>query len=282
MSAEKLAMVVDNDKGWREIYSGVLQQEGYEVEVFKSDKEAIKYMQDHRPNVAIVHFKEDMRRSLSFIAKCSGLDSSISILYSTFYKGPDLRQRAIKAGAFAVLDKEALSFDRADFGRTLDRAYNQSLARRQHQSGGPNVFVLMPFAKQFDKRYLLGIKEPLEAVKIRCERVDHVVFSGNIMEKLFQCIRDATVIVADMTGRNPNVFYEVGYAHALQKSVILLMEKPEEIPFDLKHQKHIIYGRSIERLRTELLKAVSASIKGRGARAKSASASPRRLSATRS
>ena len=55
-----------------------------------------------------------------------------------------------------------------------------------------------------------------------------------------------------MTGGNPNVFYEVGYAHALGKIVVLLTQNPDDIPFDLKHKQHTVYGGKIELLRKEL------------------------------
>jgi hypothetical protein len=57
-----------------------------------------------------------------------------------------------------------------------------------------------------------------------------------------------------MTGRNPNVFYEVGYAHALGKIVLLLTQNTADIPFDLQHHPHTIYGGKIEKLRGELVK----------------------------
>jgi hypothetical protein len=59
-----------------------------------------------------------------------------------------------------------------------------------------------------------------------------------------------------MTGRNPNVFYEVGYAHALGKRVLLLTQKADDIPFDLKHYPHIVYGGKITELKQELEKRV--------------------------
>jgi hypothetical protein len=62
-------------------------------------------------------------------------------------------------------------------------------------------------------------------------------------------ISAADFIVADMTGRNPNVFYEVGYAHAKDKTCVLLTRDALDIPFDLKHHRHIIYGESIQLLR---------------------------------
>jgi len=60
-----------------------------------------------------------------------------------------------------------------------------------------------------------------------------------------------------MTGRNPNVFYEVGYAHALGKTVILLTRNTDDIPFDLKHYPHIIYGGSIAGLKDDLGKRIA-------------------------
>lgn len=59
-----------------------------------------------------------------------------------------------------------------------------------------------------------------------------------------------------MTARNPNVFYEVGYAHALGKTVVLLTQRADDIPFDLKHFPHIVYGDQIKELRAELAKRV--------------------------
>ncbi len=55
-----------------------------------------------------------------------------------------------------------------------------------------------------------------------------------------------------MSGQNPNVFYEVGYAHAKGKLCILMTKNAEDIPFDLKHHRHIVYGKSITGLKESL------------------------------
>ncbi|WKZ18271.1 MAG: hypothetical protein QY310_12650 [Candidatus Jettenia sp. CY-1] len=55
-----------------------------------------------------------------------------------------------------------------------------------------------------------------------------------------------------MSGQNPNVFYEVGYAHALDKLCVLMTNNASDIPFDLKHHRHIVYGNSISNLRESL------------------------------
>lgn len=119
----------------------------------------------------------------------------------------------------------------------------------------PFIFVLMPFNSDFDDIYELGIKEAAKEVGAYAERVDKQIFNEGILERIFNQISKADVIVADMTGRNPNVFYEVGYAHALGKIVLLLTQKVDDIPFDLKHKQHIVYGNGgskIQSLRSEL------------------------------
>ncbi|MEI7851186.1 MAG: nucleoside 2-deoxyribosyltransferase [Schlesneria sp.] len=117
----------------------------------------------------------------------------------------------------------------------------------------PFVFVLMPFSADFHDVYQLGIKAAAETSGTYCERVDEQNFDGTILQRIYNQISTADIVVADMSGRNPNVFYEVGYAHALDKKVILLTRDPEDIPFDLKHYPHIIYT-SVTSLRDELAK----------------------------
>lgn len=65
-----------------------------------------------------------------------------------------------------------------------------------------------------------------------------------MLDRIFNQIAKADFIIADMSKRNPNVFYEVGYAHALDKPVILITDNADDIPFDLKHRPHIIYDRN--------------------------------------
>lgn len=119
------------------------------------------------------------------------------------------------------------------------------------------AFVLMPFDKAFDDIYKLGIKETATTLGILAERVDEQFYQEGILERIYRQIELADLIVADMTGQNPNVFYEVGYAHAKGKLCILLTQKAEDIPFDLKHHRHIVYGMSIGELRTQLAEEIA-------------------------
>lgn len=120
----------------------------------------------------------------------------------------------------------------------------------------PVVFVLMPFSKEFDDVWELGIAPACAKAGAYAERVDKQIFHDSIRQRVYTQIAKADLIVADMTGRNANVFYECGYAHALGKRVILLTEKAEDIPFDLNDFPHIVYEGRIVDLIPELEKRV--------------------------
>jgi len=113
----------------------------------------------------------------------------------------------------------------------------------------------MPFAQTFTDIYNLGIKETCEQAGTYCERVDEQIYQGNILDRVYNQIAKADFIIAGMTGKDANVFYEVGYAHAIGKSTILLTQNNDDIPFDLKHFPHVVYD-NITALKVELKKWV--------------------------
>ena len=120
----------------------------------------------------------------------------------------------------------------------------------------PFAFVLMPFSKAFEDAYNLAIQPACDAAGTYAERVDQQIFAGSIMERVYNQISKADLVIADMSERNPNVFYEVGYAHALGKTTILVTKTEEDIPFDLRQYPHIIYGGSLSHLKVELERRV--------------------------
>jgi hypothetical protein len=118
------------------------------------------------------------------------------------------------------------------------------------------VFVIMPFSTAFDDIYALGIKAACNELGVYCERVDEQIFTESILDRIYNQLNKADIIIADMTGRSANVFYETGFAHALRKKVILLTQEADDIPFDLKHYSHIVYGGRIIKLKEELVKRI--------------------------
>lgn len=119
---------------------------------------------------------------------------------------------------------------------------------------GPYAFILMPFGDEFTDIYESGIREACIKSSVRCERVDEIEFNTGILDEIYKGIQRADLVIADMTGRNPNVFYEVGYAHALNKEVILLTQNVSDIPFDLKGHNHLVYGGRANKLKAQLIR----------------------------
>lgn len=110
----------------------------------------------------------------------------------------------------------------------------------------------MPFDQRFNDIYELGIKSACNAAGVDCERVDEQMFLENVLDRIYNQISRADIVVAEMTDRNPNVFYEAGYAHGLGKPVILLTKSADDIPFDLRQYPHIVYQGRIVTLKEQL------------------------------
>lgn len=116
------------------------------------------------------------------------------------------------------------------------------------------AFILMPIRPETEDVYRLGIQEAAkEAKNIRAERLDDQFYDEGMLDRIHRQIEIADIIIADLTEKNPNVFYELGYAHANQKLCLNITKEAENIPFDLKHKPHIVYS-NVTDLKTKLIK----------------------------
>ena len=104
-----------------------------------------------------------------------------------------------------------------------------------------DVFVIMPFKEEFDFLYNIYIKKVCEHLNISCKRADDLYSINPIMQDIWSLIFNSKVIIADCSTKNPNVMYELGIAHALGKKVILITQDINDIPFDLRHLRHLHY-----------------------------------------
>lgn len=105
-------------------------------------------------------------------------------------------------------------------------------------------FVLMPFSDHSDvqKVYKNHVKPIIEKkCHLRCERADDIYDISGVMQSVWEGINRSRLIVADLTERNPNVFYELGIAHTLGKPVVMLTQSMDYVPFDLRHLRCIVY-----------------------------------------
>jgi hypothetical protein len=123
-------------------------------------------------------------------------------------------------------------------------------------------FVLMPFGDSSDLQnvYFDHVKPIIERLGLRCERADDIHDISGVMQSVWEGINRAGIVIADMTGRNPNVFYELGIAHTLGKPVIMITQSMDFVPFDLKHLRCIVYDykpAKISRFEEALRKTIS-------------------------
>ena len=103
--------------------------------------------------------------------------------------------------------------------------------------------MLMPFSPpklgEIFERY---VRNPIsDECGMQCLRADDIRRPTEIMRDVWEHINSARVIIADLTDKNANVFYELGMAHVLGKHVILIAQSKEDIPFDLSGVRCIIY-----------------------------------------
>jgi hypothetical protein len=81
----------------------------------------------------------------------------------------------------------------------------------------------------------------VNAAGFLCERVDMATFTGDILTRIKSRIETAALIVADLTGANPNVYLEVGYAWGKDRPTLLLTKKSDELKFDVRGQRCLVY-----------------------------------------
>ncbi len=88
-----------------------------------------------------------------------------------------------------------------------------------------SAFVIMQFSPPFEHLFNEVIKPVAEECRIRAEKADEILGPGMIIADITRRLQEADIVIADTTPQNPNVFYELGYAHAIGKPTIVLAEK---------------------------------------------------------
>jgi hypothetical protein len=184
--------------------------------------------------------------------RISGKDVSLEVVFDP--EVPPLQNRVLYANRSELDISHEFEFSRnhwavkdVDLYRFLLRAVRP---RRQR----PAVFqiaeheniesalasAMMPFDSAFDMVYR-SIRQAAENAGLRCRRADDIWENASIIQDVVSLIDRSRLVVCDCTGRNPNVFYEAGIAHTLGRDVILITQSEYDIPFDLRHLRHVRY-----------------------------------------
>ncbi|MCP3402723.1 nucleoside 2-deoxyribosyltransferase [Bradyrhizobium sp. CCGB20] len=240
---------------------------------------AIKYGLLSRPRAGYVDITERARQAVRPQKPGDDIESlrqgvleapEISEVYK-HYRGEDLPDGAFFTNALvdkfkipsdkvaefisifmSSLESAHLIEKRGDKSRILDITSSEDLepeaAPRRTAGATPKIaagdscFVVMPFAGAIGG-YFHHVYEPaIKKAGLVAVRADADIFgTGKIIDQIWSGINAAKVLVAELTTKNPNVFYELGLAHALNKPVVLVSSNEEDVPFDLRHIRVIYY-----------------------------------------
>ncbi len=121
------------------------------------------------------------------------------------------------------------------------------------------VFVLTPFHDDSIGTYE-AIRTVCNDLGLRALRGDEEFVRGDILPHVLRHLARARLVIANLEGRNPNVYYELGLAHAMDKTTVLLAKAPESVPFDVRAKKLVLYSNAAElkeKLRLELARSLA-------------------------
>lgn len=144
-----------------------------------------------------------------------------------------------------------------------EKLASQTTAEQKKPKGRPRptCFTIMPFGEWFDDYYDELYCPAIKAAGLEPRRADDLYRPSTIINDIWSCTQSAKLILADLTGKNPNVFYELGLAHALAKPAILIAESINDVPFDLRSLRVIVYDKNQPDWGVALQESITKSIK---------------------
>ena len=157
---------------------------------------------------------------------------------------------------------------KGDFAHTaLMRASRKGINRNEGLRAMPTCFVIQPFDEANDKRYEEVYKPALEDAAVTPYRVDRDPSVAVPIDSIEDNIREADIFLADITTHNPNVWYELGFASATGRPVVMICDSVAfaKLPFDVQHRHVVKYSTSspadFKRLRTDVTSRIVARLK---------------------
>ena len=202
---------------------------------------------------AVSMLRQDQPALEAWLVTTSGFTpNALAVLTRSDIKGMTLDEVFARLGK----DREELNVEDADL----------STEYRQAHSGNTRVFVIMPFSDDMFDVFMLGIRWVTERLDMVAKRADDIDHSGQIIGEIQAAIREYDIIVGDTSGANPNVCYEVGFAHGLGKQCVLMCKTGNKLPFDLQGMNHLMYKNILD-LRSQLegkLRQVREHVEGGG------------------
>lgn len=237
-------LVLDDEDGIRKDLLKHLGNEGYDVYVAKSIQEANQIIQIQKIDFAIIDLKIDYSSEFGGIEAIANINKlqprAKTIVLSAYEKNLEIENQLKKVSYYGYVHKGgARNYITTVVGEI--KKLNAAPPKRK-------CFVIMPFSKtkrctesQWLDIFENTIKPAVEGSGLGYECFRSNLSIGNIISDILDNLNKADVVIADMTDKNPNVFYELGVRHALRNSTILITQEIDDIPFDLRHYAAIKY-----------------------------------------
>jgi len=171
--------------------------------------------------------------------------SAVSRSYEMEERFHSLEEKIRKASQAATISPEPTAFEKEI---TLDSLEDKNV-----------LFAIMPYSEEFDDIWVGGIKRAASGTGFFPVRIDMITKSADITDDIVSVIRQAKIVVVDVTKNNPNVMFELGYSLALRKTHIIISQSTEYLSFDIQNIRTVIYQntwRGIEELHAELQKYI--------------------------
>ena len=122
-------------------------------------------------------------------------------------------------------------------------------------------FIIMPYGDWFDHYYKQIYKKAILDAGLKPIRADELFTASAVIDDIWDLTKKSKIVLADLTEKNPNVFYELGLAHALAKPALLIAESMDDVPFDLRHLRVITYDKNNEEWGQKLINEITIALK---------------------
>jgi hypothetical protein len=213
-------------------------------------------LREKHPSPTLEQLVNDVGRQLGWIDTFSFQTPSTLLSASTEAREGHLRQLA---GDFAARI-------RAEVQHQQRRVILHPIFQTQPENmelDDQLCFVLMPFQAAFNRLFQNVIEPVIKESGLKPLRADQVFSPTPVVEDIWVHIATARLLVADVTGKNPNVFYELGVAHTVGKPVIVIAQNKADVPFDIAYIRYFLYAddeQGWKKLRSDLESAIAAAL----------------------
>jgi CheY-like chemotaxis protein len=264
-------LVVEDDRDQRENLEWAARGPGREVVTVSNAKEALQRIEEEDFDIVVTDlFLETRQAGLHVLAAAKAKNAQTQVILCTAYGTWQISVEAMRQGAFDYLERNAPGTDvprmiqhkieLAQRFRDAEVQCHKILGAPRLHGNWPRVFVAMPFAPALAPVYEDHITRAALVAGLDVRRAEDFFSVKSIMSDIWSAIHAAQIVVADCTGRNPNVLYEIGLAHAIGKNTILIAQSLDDVPFDLRHLHVIVYEytpRGMTKFEAQLSKALT-------------------------